>query len=88
MSLQQAALALETEIGLLAAPSVILISEDDQLHIYTSGAPASLVGTVAAVMDASPEMINLFVDALLVLKRAGRDHDALDRIIVAGALNH
>jgi hypothetical protein len=88
MSLQQAALALETEIGQQQLTSVILISEGEELHIYTSGAPTRLIGSVAAMMDASPELIDLFIDALLIMKRAGRAHAGLERIIVAGALNH
>lgn len=88
MSLREAALALETRIGQDELTSMILIAEGDDLHIYTSGAPANLIGTVAAMLDSSPELIDLFVDALLIMKRAGREYSGLDRIAIAGELNH
>jgi len=76
------------EIGHGELTSLILIAEGDDLHVYTSGGPANLVGTVSAMLDHSPVIIDLFVDALLILKRAGRDYPELNRITIAGERDH
>lgn len=87
-SLQEAALALESEINGERLPSLVLINEGSELHIYTSGEQVELTGSIAGMLDLNPSMIDLFVDAFLLLKREGREYDGLGRIIIAGERNN
>lgn len=87
-SLQEAALALESEISGEQLPSLVLINEGAELHIYTSGPQVQLTGAIAGMLDLNPSMIDLFVDAMRLLKQAGREYDGLDRIIIAGERNN
>jgi hypothetical protein len=83
-SLQDAALALESEINGEQLPSLVLINEGSELHIYTSGPQAELTGAIAGMLDLNPSMIDLFVDAMLLLKRERRQYDGLNRIVISG----
>lgn len=87
-NLQEAALALESEISGEKLPSLLLINEGHELHIYSSGPQAELTGSIAGMLDLNPSMIDLFIDAMTLLKREGRSYDALERIIIAGERNN
>jgi hypothetical protein len=86
--LQTAALALESEISGASLPSLVLINDGAELHIYTSGPQVELTGAIAGMLDLNPSMVDLFVDAMLMLKREGRDYHGLERVIISGERNN